>query len=258
MWPFTGQSTGTLQVIFAFPQLAPNGAVKEDETEHWAEKVGGGHPQHDVQLAGADSVAGVFALPSAVVWVCVIVIFHPNKEKCGSCRNQSKTPQSEDDALDSASGHHHLAPEGKANGQVALDAQGRDVKDGGRRAALKNVVIEAAHRLPKQPGHILPQTVEVKGQAEEDDKVRHRHAGQVEVSGGLHVLEVLNDEDGHGVAHHPDDENEDADDSDRDEGGGWEQGALIVVVVCVVVVHGLCCTSMKVHLRSGPGHANLH
>ncbi len=124
--------------------------------------------------------------------------------------------------MDPASGHQYLAPEGEADGQVALNAQGRDVKDGGRGAALKDVVIEATHCLPKQPGHVFPQAVEVKGQTEEDDEVRHRHAGQVEVGGGLHVLEVLDDEDGHGVARHPNDEDEDANDSDRDESGGGE------------------------------------
>lgn len=247
-----------MQVIFAFPQLAPDGAVQEDEAEHRAEKVGGGHPEHDVQLPRADGVAGVLALPRIVVWVCVIVVLHPDQEEGGSCRNQGETPQGEDDVPYPASGHHHLAPEGEADGQVALDAEGRDVKDGGRGAALKDVVIEAAHRLPKQPGHVLPQAVEVKGQAEEDDEVRRRHAGQVEIGGGLHVLEVLDDEDGHGVARHPDDEDEDADDSDGDEGGGGEQGALVVVVVYVVLVHGHCSTGMRVHLGSGPGHANLH
>lgn len=247
-----------MQVIFAFPQLAPDGAVEEDKAEHRAEKVGGGHPEHDVQLPRADGVAGVLTLPSVVVRVCLIVVLHPNQEDCGSCRNQGKTPQGEDDVLDPASGHQHLAPEGEADGQVAFNAQGRDVKNGGRGAALKDVVIEAAHRLSKKPGHVLPQAVEVKGQAEEDDEVRHRHAGQIEVGGGLHVLEVLDDEDGHGVACYPNDENEDADDSDRDEGGGGEQGALIVVVFYVVLVHGLCSTSMKVYLGSGPGHANLY
>ncbi|TNN47641.1 hypothetical protein EYF80_042171 [Liparis tanakae] len=151
----------------------------------------------------------------------------------------------------------HLAAEREADGQVALDAQRRDVKDGGGGAALKDVVVEAAHRLPEEPGHVLPQAVQVKGQTEEDDEVRHRHAGQVEVGGGLHVLEVLDDEDGHGVARHPDDEDEDADDRDGDEGGGGEQGALVVVVVHVVLVHGLRSSSMKVHLGSGPGHAVL-
>jgi len=255
VWALTGQST--LQVIFAFPQLAPDGAVEEEEAEHGAEEVGGGHPQHDVQLPGADGVVGVLALPCTVVWVGVIVILHPDQEECGSCGHQGKYPQGEDDVLDPAPGHQHLAAEREADGQVALDAQGRDVKDGGRGAALKDVVIEAAHRLPKEPGHVLPQAVQVKGQTEEDDEVRYRHAGQVEVGGGLHVLEVLDDEDGHGVARHPDDEDEDADDRDGDEGGGGEQGALVVVVVHVVLVHGLRSSSMKVHLGSGPGHAVL-
>lgn len=259
VWPLTGQSTGALQIIFAFPQLAPNGAVEEDEAKHRAEKVGGGHPEHDVQLPRADGVAGVLALlPSTVVRVCVIVVLHSNQEECGSCRNQGEPPQGEDDVLDPAFGHQNLAPEGEADGQVALDAQGRDVKDGGRGAALKDVVIEPAHRLPKQPGNVLPQAVEVKGQAEEDDEVRHRHAGQVEVGGGFHVLEMLDDEDGHGVACHANDEDEDADDSDRDEGGCWEEGPLVVMVVHVVSDRGLRSTSMKVHWRAGWGHSNLH
>ena len=246
-----------MQIIFAFPQLAPDGAVKEDEAEHREEKVGGGHPEHDVQLPGADGIVGVLALPGVVVRACVVIVLHADQKECGSCRNQGETPEGEDDVLDPSSGHHHFAPEREADGQVALDAQRRDVKDGGRGAALKDVVIEAAHRLPEQPGHILPQAVEVKGQAEEDDEVRHGHAGQVEVGGCLHVLEVLDDEDGHGVARHPDDEDEDADDSDGDEGGGGEQGALVVVVV-YFGVHALYYSSMKLHLRSVPGHANLH
>lgn len=229
-----------MQVIFALPQLAPDGAVEEDEAEHGAEKVGGGHPEHDVQLPGDDGVVGVLALPRIVVRVCDIVVLHPNQEECGSCRNQGETPQGEDDVLDPASGHHHLALEGEADGHVALNAQSRDVEDGGRGAALKDVVIEAAHRLSKQPGHVLPQAVQVKGQAEEDDEVRHSHAGQVEVGGGLHIFEMLDDEDGHGVTRHPDDENKNADDSDGDEGGSREQRALVVVVFCVVLVHGLC------------------
>lgn len=221
--PFTGQRAGALQIVFAFPQLAPDGSVEEDEAKHGAEKVGGGHPQHDVQLPGADGVAGVLALPGVVVQMRFIVVLHPNQEERGGCGHQGETPQGEDNVLDPASGQHHLAPERETDGQVALDAQRRDVQDGGRGAALKDVVIEAAHRLAEQPGHVLPQTVEVKGQADEDDEVRHSHAGQVEVGGGLHVLEVLDDEDGHGVARHADDEDEDADDSDRDEGGCWEQ-----------------------------------
>lgn len=200
----------------------------------------------------------MLALTRVVVWMCVIVVLHPDQEECGCRRHQRKTPQCEDDILDPAFGHHHLTPEGEADGQVALNTQGRDVKDGGRGATLENVVIEAAHCLPKQPGHVLPQAVEVKGQAEEDDEVRHRHAGQVEVGRGLHVFEVLDYEDGHGVTCHSDNEDEDADDSDRDEGGGGKQGALIVVVVYIVLIHGLCSTYMKLNLGSGPGHANLH
>lgn len=210
-----------------------------------------------MQLPGADGVVGVLALPGVVVWVCVVIILHPDQEQRGSRRHQGEGPQGQDDVLDPAPGHHHLAPEGEADGQVALDAQGRDVEDGGRRAALKDVVVEAAHRLPKQPRHVLPQAVQVKGQTEEDDEVRHRHARQVQVGGGLHVLEVLDDEDGHGVARHADDEDEDADDRDGDEGGGGEQGALEVVVVYVVLVHCLRSRSMKVHLGSGPGHSSL-
>jgi len=68
---------------------------------------------------------------------------------------------------------------------------------------------------------------------------------------------VLDDEDSHGVACDPDDEDEDTNDCDGDECGGGKQGSLIVVVVYVVLVRGLCSTSMKVHLGSGPGHANL-
>lgn len=163
MWPFSDQSTRTLQVIFAFPQFAPNGAIEENEAEHRAEEVGGRHPDHYVQLSRADGIAGVLALPCVVVRVCVIVILYPNQEECGSCRNQGEPPQGWDDVLDPASGHHNFAPEGETDGQVALDAQGCDVKDGGRGAALKNVMVEAAHRLSKQPGHILPQAIEVKG-----------------------------------------------------------------------------------------------
>lgn len=245
-----------MQVISAFPQLAPDGAVQEDEAEHRAEKVGGGDPEHDVQLSRADGVARVLTLPRVAVWMCVIVILHPNQEDRGSGGHQCKTPQGEDDALHPASGHHRFAPEREADGQVALDAQSRDVKDGGGGAALKDIVIETAHRLPKEPGHVLPQAVQVEGQAEEDNEVRHRHAGQVEVGGGFHVFEVLDDEDGHGVSHHPDDEDKDADDGDGDEGGGGEQGALVMVVVCVVLVHGLCFASVKVRPGSGPGHAS--
>lgn len=214
----SGKSAGPLHVIFAFPQLAPYGAVKEDETEHRAEEVGGGHPQHDVQLSRTDGVAGVLALTRVVVGVSLIVVLHPYQEERGGCRDQGKAPQCEDDVLDAASGHHDLAPEWEADGQVALNAQGGDVKDSGRGAALKDVMVEPTHRLPKNPGNVFPQAVEVKGQTEEDNKVRHCHAGQVQVGGGLHVLEVLDDEDGHGVAHHPYDEDEDAYDCDRDEG----------------------------------------
>lgn len=69
---------------------------------------------------------------------------------------------------------------------------------------------------------------------------------------------MLDDEDGHGVARHPDDEDKNADNSDRDEGGSGEQRPLVVVVILVVLAHGLCSSSMKVHLQSGPGHAKLH
>lgn len=255
--PLSGQSAGPLQVVPAFPQLAPDGAVEEDETQHGAEEVGGGHPDHDVQLPGADGEAGVLALPRVVVGVRVVVVLHANQEERGSGGEQGERPQSQDDVLDPAPGHHHLAPEGEADGKVALDTQGRDVENGGRGAAFKDVVIEAAHRLAEQPRHVLPQAVKVKGQAEEDDEVGHRHTGQVQVGGGFHVLEVLDDEDGHGVASHADDEDEDADDCDGDEGGRREQGALVVVVVCGVLVHRLCCSSMEVHLGSGPGHSNL-
>lgn len=252
--PLPGQCAGPLHVVFALPQLAADGAVEEDEAEHRAEEVGGGHPQHDVQLSGADGVAGVLTLTLVVVGVCVVIVLHPHQEERGGCGDQGEAPQGEDDVLDPASGHHDFAPEREADGQVALDAQRGDVEDGGRGAALKDVVVEATHRLPENPRHVFPQPVEVKGQAEEDNKVRHRHAGQVQVGGGLHVLEVLDDEDGHGVAGHSDDEDEDADDCNRDEGGGGKQGALVVVVVCVVLLHGLRYTSMKVNWRSGPGY----
>lgn len=255
--PLAGQSAGTLQVVLAFPQLAPDGTVEEDEAQHGAEEVGGGHPDHDVQLAGADGVAGVLALPRVVVRVRFVVVLHANQEESGSRGDQGEAPQRQNDVLDPASGHHHLAPEGEADGQVALDTQGRDVEDGGRGAAFEDVVIEAAHGFAEQPRHVLPQAVEVKGQAEEDDEVGHGHAGQVEVGGGFHVLEILDDEDGHGVASHANDEDEDADDRDGDEGGRGEEGALVVVVVRGVLVHGVCCGSMEVHLGSGPGHSNL-
>lgn len=196
-----------------------------------------------MQLSRDDSVVGVLALPRVVIWVCFVVILDPYQEERGSCRDQGETPQGKDDVLDPASGHHHLASEGEADGQVALDAQCRDVKDRGRSAALKDVVIQAAHDFPKKPGHILPQAVQIKWQAQEDDEVRHCHAGEIEVGGSLHVLEALDDEDGHGIACHPDNENKDADDSDRDKGGGGEQGALVVVVI--YVVHVLCSTSMR-------------
>ena len=255
--PLPGQGAGALQVILALPQLAADGAVEEDEAEHRAEEVGGGHPQHDVQLPGDDGVVGVLALARVVVRVRVVVVLHADQEERGRCGDQGEPPQGEDDVLHPAPGHHHLGLEGEADGQVALDAQGRDVEDGGRGAALEDVVVQAAHGLAKQPGHVLPQAVEVKGQAEEDDEVGHRHAGQVEVGGGLHVLEVLDDEDGHGVAGHPDDEDEDADDGDGDEGGGGEQGALVVVLVGAVVVHDLCYGGVRVQLGSGPGHGDL-
>ena len=89
-----------------------------------------------------------------------------------------------------------------------------------------------------------------KGKAEEDEQVGHGHAGQVEVGGGLHVLEALDDEDGHGVARHAHHEDEDADDGDGDQGGGGEQGALVVVVVGGVLVHAF----VGLHLGSGPRH----
>lgn len=257
MRPLPGQSAGTLQVVLAFPQLAPDGTVEEDEAQHRAEEVGGRHPDHDVQLPGADGIAGVLALPRVVVGVGFVVVLHSDQEESGSRGDQGETPQSQNDVLDPPSGHHHLAPEGEADGQVALDTEGSDVEDGGRGAALEDVVIEAAHGFAEQPRHVLPQAVEVKGQAEEDDEVGHRHARQVQVGGGFHVLEVLDDEDGHGVAGHADDEDEDADDSDGDEGGRGEEGALVVVVLRGVLVHGVCCSSMEVHLRSGPGHSNL-
>lgn len=123
------------------------------------------------------------------------------------------------------------------------------MKDGGRSAPLKHVVIETAHSFTENPWYVLPQAVEVEGQAEEDDEIRDSHAGQVQVGGGLHVLESLNDEDGHGVAHHAHNEDKDADDGDRDEGGGGEERALIVVVL----VH-----RMKLQLGSAPGHAKVN
>ena len=257
VWPLAGQRAGTLQVLLAFPQPAPDGTVEEDQTQHRPEEVGGGHPDHDVQLPGADGVAGMLALARVIVGPRVVVVLHANQEERGSRGEQRKSPQGQDDVLDPAPGHHHLAPEGEADGQVALDTQRCDVENGGRGAAFKDVVIEAAHRFAEQPRHVLPQAVQVKGQAEEDDEVRHGHAGQVQVGGGFHVLEILDDEDGHGVARHANDEDEDADDCDRDEGGRGEQGALIVVLVCGLLVHRLCSGSMEVHLGSGPGHSSL-
>lgn len=86
-----------------------------------------------------------------------------------------------------------------------------------------DVVVEAAHQPAKHPRHVLPEAVEVKGQAEEEQEVGDSHAGQVEVGGGLHVLEALDDEDGHGVSRHPYQEEEEADGRDGDECGGGEQ-----------------------------------
>lgn len=255
--PFTGQSARALQIIFAFPQLAPDGAVEEDEAEHWAEEVGGGHPQHDVQLPRADGVAGVLALARVEVRMRLVVVLHGDQEERGGGGDQGEHPQGEDDVLHPASGHHHLAAQGEADGQVALDAQRRDVEDAGRGAALEDVVVEAAHGLAKQPGHVLPQAVQVKGQAHEDDQVRHGHAGQVQVGGGFHVLEMLDDEDGHGVARHTHDEDEDADDGDGDEGGRREEGSLVVVVVHAVRIADLRPVNMGVHFGSGPGHHKL-
>lgn len=244
----------SLQVVFALPQFAADGAVEEDEAEHGAEEVGGGDPEHDVQLPGADGVAGVLTLTCVEVRVCVVVVLHPDQEKSGGGRNQGEHPQGQDDVLHPAPGHHHFAFEREANGQVALDAKGRDVEDGRGGAALKDVVVEAAHGLAEQPGHVLPQAIEVKGQAEKDDQVRHCHAGQVEVGGGLHVLEMLDDENGQGVSRHSDNQDENANDGDGDEGGGGEQGALVVVVIYVEVLHDLCATCIHIYLWSCPGH----
>ena len=142
----------------------------------------------------------------------------------------------------------------EADGDVALHAERRDVQDGGVGAALVDVVVQPAHRLAEEPGHVLPEAVEVEGQAEEDEQVGDGHAGQVEVGGGLHVLEALDDEDGHGVARHAHHEDEDADDGDGDQGGGGEQGALVVVVVGGVVVHAVGAAGVGLHLGSGPRH----
>lgn len=211
-----------------------------------------------MELSRADGVAGVLALTRVEVRVRFVVILHADQEESGCCREQSEAPQRKDDVLNPPSGHHYFAPQGEADGQVALDAQSRDVEDGGRGAAFEDVVVEAAHGLPEQPGHVLPQAVQVKGQAQEDNEVGHCHAGQVQVGCGLHVFEVLNDEDSQGVARHPNDEDKDADGGDGDEGGSREEGPLVVVVfIYVVWVHGHCSTCMKVQLRSGPGHTTL-
>lgn len=165
----------------------------------------------------------MFALSRVVVRVGVVVVLHPDEEERGGRGHQRKHPQGQDDVLDPAFCHHHLGPEREADGQISLHAQGGDVEDGGISTALVDVVVKPTHRLAEHPGHVLPEAIEVKGQTEEDDQVRHGHAGQVEVGGSLHVFKALDDEDGHGVTAHSDDEDEDADDRDRDEGGGGEQ-----------------------------------
>lgn len=258
MGPLPGQSAGALQVILALPQLAADGAVEEDQAQHGAEEVGGGHPQHDVQLARGDGVAGVLTLARAEIRVRLVVVLDSHQEERRGGAGQGEGPQRQDDVLHAAARHHHLAAQREANGQVALNAERRDVQDGGRRAALEHVVVEAAHGLAEQPRHVLPQAVEVEGQADEEHQVGHGHAGQVEVGGGLHVLEVLDDEDGHCVARHAHHEDEDADDGDGDEGGRREDGALVVVVVHGVRLPGLRSVHVRLHLGSGPGHHNLH
>lgn len=105
------------------------------------------------------------------------------------------------------------------------------MEDGGVGARFIDVVWKTAHQLPEDPRYILPEAVEVEGEAEEDDQVWYGHAGEIQVGGGLHVLEALDNEDGHGVAGYADDEEQDANGGDRNKGGGWEERVSAMVVL---------------------------
>ena len=61
------------------------------------------------------------------------------------------------------------------------------------------------------------------------------HAGKVQVCGCLHVFEALDDENGHGVASHTNNEEQNTDHGDWDEGGGWKQRTFVVVFI-----HDVC------------------
>lgn len=105
------------------------------------------------------------------------------------------------------------------------------MEDGGVGACFIDVVWKTAHQLPEDPRYILPEAVEVEGEAEEDNQVRDGHAGEIQIGGGLHVLEALDNEDGHGVAGYTNDEEQDANGGDRNEGGGWEERVSAMVVL---------------------------
>ena len=240
---------GPPQVLPGPPQLAPDGPVEEEQAEHGAEEVGGGDPDGGAEQARGHGVGRGLALERGVLGLRGVLVLHPHQHQHGPGGEEGEGPERHDHRLHPPLGHHHLGLEREADGQVALHAERRDVQDGGVGAALVDVVRQPAHQLPEHPGRVLPQAVQVKGQAEEDEQVRHGHAGQVEVGGGLHVLEALDDEDGHGVAQHAHEEEEQADDGDGDEGGGGEEGAPVVMMVLGVrVLHG----SSKQKPRAGP------
>lgn len=217
----------------ALPQLASNGPVQPEQTKHRAEEVGGRHPDGCMEKAGVDGVARVLALACGGVMRRLVLIFHTHQEEHRSGGEQGEDPQCQNDILHPTFAYGSLGFERKADGQVTLHAQHSYVKDGCVGATLVEVVRQTTHQLAEHPGDVLPEAVQVKGEAEEDDQVWYGHAGEVQVGGGLHVLEALDEEDGHGIAGHTDDEKEKANDGDRDEGGSWEQRVPPMVVIHV-------------------------
>lgn len=209
------ERAGAPQAGVAPPELAADEAVEDAEAGDGQHEVAGGDPEHGGQQAGAQRLRGGLALAAEVG--AVVGLLHAHQEEEGAGGEQGKSPKDTDGGFHPALGDDHLGLEGEADGEVALHGEGGDVQDGAVGAALAEVVREAAQQLPEDPGPGAPEAVEVEGQPHEDEQVRHGHAAQVQVGGGLHVAVAADDQHREDIARHADHQEPQADGRGGDE-----------------------------------------
>lgn len=205
------------------PEFAADQSVQHSQAEDRQQEEPAGDPDHGAQQTCTCAVLRRLTL-TCLPPVSTILVLDTHQHKHGSGAAQSHSPEAEDESTYATLGHCHFGPEWEADGKISLCTQCRHIQYGGVGAALADELEKLAQDIPQQPWPVAPHPVQVQRKAQEDQQVRERHAGQVQVGRGAHLFILQHHHDGGQITHHSRQEEEHTGDCYTNEDRDGENG----------------------------------